>query len=113
MSQTYDVTINIYHPSTSSDDEGHKSDSTDVLLVGPIPARRQFHSYSSVQRLQEGPGQDARKLRLFIVNHRAYPAALQVRTNDRVEVIGDKSYLVLEARPYNSNLQIDTEVYEQ
>lgn len=109
MAEVYDVTFNIVRIGTASNDEGFRSGS-DVSIATGIKGKRHFYSANSIKRLENGPGVRTDTLRLFVVDSNKYPAALSVIVNDRLDVSGEKSYNVIGFRPYEGELQIDTEI---
>jgi hypothetical protein len=108
MAEVYDVQINIVNPTYASDGEGHKTLTGETFIAQNLTARRQFHSAASIRRLQDGPGVRTEYLRLFVIFQKPYPA---VEVGHRVDVIGAESYNVIGVRPYEGNLQLDTQEF--
>ena len=92
-------------------DEGYKTDeASDEQIVQNVAAKRHFYSKESVNRLELGPGIRTQELRLFIIDTRRFPSALNAQINDRVDVVGGQSYNIIGIRPYERELQLDTEL---
>lgn len=106
-------TITIRRPTKSSDGAGGKVSTFQNL--GTAQGTRNFYSSKRGTRQEEGPGVATQQLRLFVFRRpfvESEPGIVAgIKVNYQLQTDDGLLHKVLTVRPYDSNVQIDTEVF--